>query len=49
MTEEELQEECKERQRISDAYIKQHYGNSIGPRRRSHWEVRGGQLYSVED
>lgn len=45
----ELQKECKERQKISDAYIKQNYGDSIGPRRRSHWEIRGGELCSVED
>jgi len=49
MTEEELQKECEERQRTSDEYIRQHYGNSIGPRRRSHWEVGGGELCSVED
>jgi len=47
--EKSIEEECKERQRISDAYIKQHYGNSIGPRRRYHWEVRGGGLCLVED
>ncbi len=49
MNEQELKEECKERQRISDAYVAQHYGNSIGPRRRSHWEVRCGELTLVED
>ena len=49
MTQQELKKECKDRQRITDAYIKQHYGNSIGPRRRSHWEVRGGGLCLVED
>ena len=49
MTEQELQKECEERQRISDAYIKQHYGNSIGPRRRYHWEVRCGELCLVEE
>ena len=48
-TEKELQKECAERNRDSEAYIKAHYGDSIGPRRRSHWEVRCGQLTSVED
>lgn len=47
--ERDLEQECRERQAESDAYIKAHYGDSIGPRRRSHWEVRGGELCSVED
>lgn len=49
MTEEELQKGCEERQKISDEYIRQNYGDSIGPRRRYHWEVRGGQLCLVEE
>ena len=49
MAEEQARKECEERQAHSDAYIKNHYGDSIGPRRRFHWEVRGGEPCLVED
>jgi hypothetical protein len=49
MNEEEAQKEVDERNAISEAYIRQHYGDSIGPRRRYHWEVRGGEPCLVED
>ena len=45
----DIHRECEERNAENEAYIKAHYGNSIGPRRRSHWEVIGGELCSVED
>lgn len=49
MTEGGLQKECEERQHETDLYIQQHYGDSIGPRRRSHWEVCNGELCLVEE
>ncbi len=49
MKEEKAQKEVEERNRHSKAYIAQHYGNSIGPRRRYHWEVRGGEPCLVEE
>ncbi len=44
----ELQAEADERNRGSEAFIKQHYGNSIGPRRRFRWEVRGNEIICRE-
>lgn len=47
--ERDLQRECDERNQSSEEYIKAHYGDSIGPRRTYHWEVRGNGLCLVED
>lgn len=49
MANEDIERECEERNAQSDAYIEAHYGDSIGPRRRSHWEVQGGELCLVEE
>jgi hypothetical protein len=47
--ERDLQEECDERNKTSEEYIRAHYGNSYGPRRTYHWEVRGNELCLVEE
>ena len=49
MTEEEAKKEVEERNEHSKAYIEQHYGDSYGPRRSYHWEVRGGEPCLVEE
>lgn len=49
MKEEKAQKEVDERNRESEAYIRAHYGNSYGPRRQYHWEVRGGEPCLVEE
>ncbi len=49
MKEEEAQKEVDERNRQMKAYTDAHYGNGPGPRRRSHWEVRGGEPCLVEE
>ncbi len=49
MTEEEVKKEIEERNKHSESYIEAHYGNSYGPRRRYHWEERGGEPCLVED
>lgn len=47
--EDELQEECDKDNASSNSYIKQHYGQSYGPRRTYTWKVIAGQKCLVED